>query len=91
MANELELLGRDNGLEFVRVLNRGAMAHIILTPAIGSVVFIVVWIVVFLGRQTEDDPFVQQAVVTTAFTVGAYVVTAGMDSHPQLAEQVVLL
>ena len=80
MANELDMLGRDKGLEFIRVLNRGAMAHIILTPAIGSLVFIIVWIVVFLGRQTVEDPLVKQAVVTTAFTVGAYVVTAGMGS-----------
>lgn len=67
----------DEGLEFVRALDRSAISVISMMPFLLSLVFAAVWIGVFVGKYHLDT----QVVVQTAFTVAAFIVTAG-ESHP---------
>jgi hypothetical protein len=68
-------LGGEVGLEFVRSLNRSAVTGIILTPAAASLLFAIVWISVWIPKGKDA-----QTVVSTAFTIASYLVTAGMSS-----------
>jgi hypothetical protein len=66
------------GLEFVRRLNRRAVVAVILTPPLLSAVAIIVWLAVYLRKPKKGDDTVDvQAVTTAAFTIAAYLVTAG--------------
>jgi hypothetical protein len=76
LAGELQDLTRDGtniGVEFIRKYNRAAIAWVILTPPLGSLIFAIIWMAIYL-RDPEDI----QAKITTAFTVSTYLVTAGM-------------
>ena len=66
------------GLEFVRRLDRRAIIAVILTPSLLSAVVVIVWLAVYLRKSEKDDDTVDvQAVTTAAFTMAAYLVTAG--------------
>ena len=66
------------GLEFVRRLDRTAISGVIMAPPLFSLMFIIVWLSVYLRKTTESDDKVDiQAIVTAAFTIATYLVTAG--------------
>jgi len=66
------------GLEFIRTLDRNAIGGVIMAPPMASLVFVIVWLSVYLRETKENDGKVDtQVVVTTAFTVASYLVTAG--------------
>jgi len=68
-------VGKNVGLYFERSLDRTAITAVVLTPVVGSLVFAVIWLSIFI-RKGKDN----QLVVSTAFTVASYLVTAGMFS-----------
>ena len=63
------------GIEFVHRYDRNAIASVVLIPPLGSLVFMVIWMAVFLSSNGEKDV---QVIVTTAFSGASYLVTAGM-------------
>ena len=67
----------NEGLEFIRTLDRNAIGGVIMAPPVASVVFVVVWLYVHLWKTEEKGGKVDtQGVVTTALTVASYLVTA---------------
>jgi len=75
LADELRNLTEDGvkiGVEFVRKYNRAAIAWVVLTPPLGSLIFAIIWMAIYLR-----DPDDIQEKITTAFTVSTYLVTAG--------------
>src|ERR1700753_4366425 len=67
-----------SGLEFIRTINQKAVAIVIMTPTVASVVAWVLWISIHIGlaKRTDKD-FDVQVIVTTGFTIAIYLVTAG--------------
>lgn len=61
------------GLEFVRAWDKNNASIIALIPFVLSLVFAVIWIAVSIGHYHVDA----QVAVQTAFTVAAFIVTAG--------------
>ncbi len=62
----------------MRALDRNAIGGVIMAPSIASLIFVVVWLSVFLKKQEGSDSSAnKQVVVSTAFTVASYLVTAG--------------
>lgn len=61
------------GLDFVRAWDRNNAAVIALIPFVLSLLFAVVWVVVSVAAYAVDV----QVAVQTAFTVAAFIVTAG--------------
>lgn len=77
-VQKLSSAASHEGLEFIRILDRRAIGGVILAPPIASLVFIIVWLSVYLRETKENDGKVDtQAVVSTAFTIASYLVTAG--------------
>jgi hypothetical protein len=75
LADELRNPAEDRmkiGVEFVRKYNRAAIAWVVLTPPLGSLIFAIIWMSIYLR-----DPGDTQATITAAFTVSTYLVTAG--------------
>lgn len=65
------------GLDFVRAWDRNNAAVIALIPFVLSLLFAVVWIVVSVATYAVDV----QVAVQTAFTVAAFIVTAGKSQN----------
>jgi hypothetical protein len=61
------------GLEFVRAWDKNNASVIALIPFVLSLVFAIIWIAVSIGYYHVDA----QVAVQTAFTVAAFIVTAG--------------
>lgn len=61
------------GLEFVRAWDKNNASIIALIPFVLSLVFAIIWIAVSIGHYAVDA----QVAVQTAFTVAAFIVTAG--------------
>jgi hypothetical protein len=61
------------GLEFIRAWDRNKVSVIAVVPFAVSLLFAMVWIVVSMARYNVDA----QVAVQTAFTVAAFIVTAG--------------
>lgn len=61
------------GLEFIRAWDRKKVSGIAMVPFALSLVFAIIWIAVSIGRYNVDA----QVAVQTAFTVAAFIVTAG--------------
>ena len=61
------------GLDFIRAWDRNNAAVIALIPFVFSVLFAIAWIAVSVAAYAVDV----QVAVQTAFTVAAFVVTAG--------------
>jgi hypothetical protein len=67
-----------DGLEFIRSLDRRAIGGVIMAPPMASLVFVIVWLFVYLRKTEDNDGKVDtQVIVTTAFTIASYLVTAG--------------
>jgi hypothetical protein len=64
---------KTEGLEFVRAWDRNNVCIIAMIPFVLSVVFAVIWIAVSVAHYAVDT----QVAVQTAFTVAAFIVTAG--------------
>ena len=65
------------GLEFVRAWDRRNVSIIALIPFVVSVVFAIIWIAVSIAQYAVDA----QVAVQTAFTVAAFIVTAGKSQR----------
>jgi hypothetical protein len=61
------------GLEFIRAWDRNKVSVIAVVPFAVSLLFAMIWIVVSMARYKVDA----QVAVQTAFTVAAFIVTAG--------------
>ena len=61
------------GVEFVRTWDRNAISVISMMPFLLSLVFAALWVGIFVGKYHVDT----QVAVQTAFTVAAFIVTAG--------------
>lgn len=75
LADELKELtknGTEIGVEFVRKSSRTAIAWVVSIPPLGSLIFAIVRMSIYL-RDPEDI----QAKITTAFTVSTYLMTTG--------------
>lgn len=75
LADELKDFTKDGtriGVEFIRKYNRAAIAGVVSTPPLGSLIFAIIWMSIYL-RDPEDA----QAKITTAFTVSTYLMTTG--------------
>jgi hypothetical protein len=72
LTDQIQNLTDSEGLEFVREWDKTKISMVVLTPAVISLMFISIWIPVFLHFGQDS-----QAVVSTAFTTGSYVVTVG--------------
>jgi hypothetical protein len=68
---------KTEGLEFVRAWDRNNVSIIAMIPFVLSVVFAIFWIAVSIARYSVDA----QVAVQTAFTVAAFIVTAGKPHH----------
>jgi hypothetical protein len=67
-----------SGLEFIRTMNQKAVAIVIMTPTVASVVAWILWISIHIGlAKIRDKDFDVQVIVTTGFTIAIYLVTAG--------------
>lgn len=64
---------KTEGLEFVRAWDRNKVSVIALIPFVLSLVFAMIWIAVSIAHYAVDA----QVAVQTAFTVAAFIVTAG--------------
>ena len=73
ITQKLRDMPKTQGLEFVRVWDKGAITAMVLAPVSLSVVFLVVWILVSVFKYHNDG----QALVTTAFAGATYVVAVG--------------
>lgn len=71
------------GLEFVRAWDSTAVSVISLMPFVFSLAFVAVWIGVSVGTYEVDA----QVATQTAFTVAAFIVTAGKCLRPLLLGQ----
>ena len=66
------------GPEFIRTLDRNAIAGVIMAHPTAPLVFAIVWLSISLRETEENDGKVNfQVVLTTAFTIASYLVTAG--------------
>ena|SRR2546429_1408968 len=65
--------GKNIGVKFIRKYNRAAIAGVVSVPPLGSLIFAIVWMAIYL-REPEE----LQAKITTAFTVSTYLMTTGM-------------
>jgi hypothetical protein len=61
------------GLEFIRAWDRNKVSVIALMPFLVSLLFAIIWIAVSIAHYKVDA----QVAVQTAFTVAAFIVTAG--------------
>ena len=78
------------GLEFIRILDRVAINGVILAPPVASLAFVLLWLSLFLKKSQGGDTMMDvQVVVTTAFTIAAYLVTAG--TAPNTSASLVML
>ena len=77
-VQQLSNAASPEGLEFVRALDRNAISGVITAPPLASLVFVIVWLSIYLRKTEENQGNVDtQVVVTTAFTIAIYLVTAG--------------
>ncbi|KPI35264.1 uncharacterized protein AB675_3801 [Cyphellophora attinorum] len=65
-------------IRFARTLDRTAVGAVVLAPGLISLVFIIIWLAVFLRKIPPGESTGNvQVVVSTAFTIASYLVTAG--------------
>lgn len=66
------------GLEFIGTLDRNAIGGVIMAPSLASLAFVIIWLSIYLRKTEANDGKIDtQVVVTTAFTIAIYLLTAG--------------
>ena len=74
IADKIHHLSNDTALEFKQTYNLTILATVLAIPPLASIIFVIVWIRVFFHEFQGAD---KQVLVSTAFTVASYIVTAG--------------
>lgn len=71
LTEKLKNAAENEGLEFVRVWDSFALSVVVVTPLLGSLVFVAIWVGVFVRRGHD-----LQLTMQTAFSVASFMVTA---------------
>lgn len=71
LTQKLKARAEIEGVEFVRCWDNGSISIVAVSPLFASLVFVVVWVVVFVRRGGD-----LQVTMQTAFTVASFMVTA---------------
>ena len=74
IANKIQSLPQETALEFKQTYNLDVISLVLAAPPIGSAIFAVAWISIFVHKQGVD----LQNLLASAFTVASYIVTTGM-------------
>jgi hypothetical protein len=72
LTERLKATTKNEGVEFVRFWDSGSISIVAVSPLFASLVFVVVWVVVFVRRGSD-----LQVTMQTAFTVASFMVTTG--------------